>query len=414
MQHKRTVTLPRAKKKMMRSTEDENLPATTDIVLIIDGSGEIVECIDAKKGRALRYEFVEQHSLPHKRLIHQHDSREHESMLSEEEELKQALATIRVGKKGLCILFNNFDVPSTHGFPFGIGDAAYCEGLLMCEIKGFDGEVLDDRSLSLLRFEMTTAFRGYEHVDPPGLMMSQQEKEDMCALVSPFHHALDPVLTMFNEKWRDSWGVGLSPGHFVGVYKSDWNGVARETCASSGHDVGVHYYVVVRGGLAETTAEQLIWLSKITSSDTWETRMLGPTLTKATEMARYARSTLLKRALDVLHVQQVGECVSTEWNIAKPAIYRLESNGSVDTRAAYYRQCTSSSECKTGVLTMGDNDAIVWLHGPPTATRGIGGKSWSNTEQANAFPVYRDVNESAFGHEQSWGKCILKPLFVIQ
>jgi hypothetical protein len=398
---------------MQPSAEDDNLPDSTDVVILVNDAGEIVECLDARSGKSLQHAFVVQHSVPHRRFIAQHNRREHDSIMSEHDELQRALSVVRVGEFGECIVFNEFDKPPASGFPFGVGPFAFCEGMLLCEIKGLNGEVLDDRSLLATRFEMTTAFRGYEHVDPPGLLMSQREKEDMCAIVSPFHHALDPLLKMYEDNWKESWGVGLSSSqdHFVGVYKSDWNGVARETCASSGHDIGVHYYIVVRGGLPETTAEQVAWIARIATNDTWETRMGSLALNRATEMARHARITLMQRALRVMNVQLVGDPVSTEWNIAKPAIYRLDSNGSVETRAAFYRRCASSAECKAGVLTMSDDETILWMHGPPTSSRTIGGKSWSNTECANAFPVFRDDVRNT--HEGAWGSCVLKQLFFV-
>lgn len=404
------------KEKNWLMSDDETVPDATDVALVINDQGEIVECIDAKTGKPLRHEYVEQHSIPHKHMLRRHGRRERRDGATEEEERLQALKIIPFGHLGECIVYNMFDAPSASGFPFGIGEFAYCEGLLMCEIQGTDGEILDDRSLSTFKFEMTTAFRGYEPVDPPGLIQTHEEKESLVSLVSPFHHALDPILTMYDDQWKSHWAVGLSSSqnHFVGVYKSDWNGVAKETCASSGHDIGVHYYVVVRGGLPETTAEQLTWLAKTSSNDTWESKINSFAVAKATEMARFARLSLLHRALDVLHVKQRGEVVSTEWNIVRPAIYRLESNASVDTRAVFYRRCTSTTECKTGVLTMFEDQTIEWLHGPPTTTRSIGGKSWSNTESANAFPVFRDGRQLPLTHDAGWGKCVLKQVYSIR
>ena len=411
----------------MMQPDDERLPDSTDIVVLVDGAGEIVECLDARKGKLLNHEFVVQHSVPHKRLVLGFGCRDASLIPTEAEERESALAIIPVAPSGECLVFNMYDPPPASGFPFGIDENAYCEGFLMCEIQGRHGEVLDDRSLGAYKFEMITAFRRFDHVDPPGLIVTQQEKEDVCAMVSPFHHALDPILTMYDDTWKDHWAVGLSAshGHFVGVYKSDWSGVAPDVCASSGHDVGVHYYIVVRGGLAEATAEQLVWLAKSSPSkrdETWETRLASHMVLKATEMARHARATLLQRALDVMHVSRVGDTITTEWNVARPAIHRLDKDGSVDTRAAYYRQCASAAECRTGVVTTSETEeGLLWLHGPPTATRTIGGKTWSSTETANAMPVFRDMDaltETAslrpFGYEREWGTCSLKPLFTVR
>lgn len=67
----------------------------------------------------------------------------------------------------------------------------------------------------------------------------QSELNDMVDMVSPFESCVDPLMRKFADDWRDTWHVGLSPsqGHFVGVFKSDWNGVSTDVCVDHGHEV---------------------------------------------------------------------------------------------------------------------------------------------------------------------------------
>jgi hypothetical protein len=429
---------------MMRSREpsesdddhDDALPHSTNVVVVVDASGEIVECLDFASGSVLRHEFVVKHSVVHKQWLHSLGRRVKETA-------PDASLVPRVDalpSPGACLLFPLYDSPPPSGFPFGINAASYCEGFLMVEIQGVCGEVLDDTMLLKLRFEMETAFLGPGHVNAPGLITTQREKEDISNAVSPFHHAMDPILKPFREGWRDEWVPGLSSSHnhFVGVYKSDWTGVSPDVCVTRGHDVQVHYYLVVRGGLAETTAEQLVWLFKSavqTRDETWENRAGSNTLAQATHMARWSRESLLARALDVCNVKAIGERVSTEWNVCRPALQHVgnraydggggcSGGGGVESKMAFYSLCANTSDCKNGILTTSSctdpRDGIMWVHGVPSHNK-IGGKQWSNTESANAFPVFRGNGFASeletltrFGYERKWGCCFLKPLFIVQ
>ena len=127
---------------------DENVPDDTDVIILVDAQGEIVNCIDARRCRTLRHIFMVQHSPPHLRLLSSQDDEEDPMTI-------QPLATIEVAPQSECLLFDMYNNAPSH--VFGIDEDAYCEGFLMTEISGKNGEVLDDRLFYNMQFEMVTS-----------------------------------------------------------------------------------------------------------------------------------------------------------------------------------------------------------------------------------------------------------------
>jgi hypothetical protein len=280
--------------------------------------------------------------------------------------------------------------------------------------------------LKNLEFEMNTVFHDFDHVNPPGLIQTQQEHDDLDEIVSPFNREIDPLLKQYDEEWRKSWLVGLSQSHkhFVGVYKTDWNGVHPSIRKNAGHTIQIHYYLLVCGGLPESTSEQLVWLLK-SKKNSWESIMNPKTcIAHASEMAKFARQSLLERALEVLDVEEHGERVVMEWNILDCANYLDSNRGDLDERIAYYDRCTSASKSQSGILTTCNpeehEDGFIWLHGSTAIANRIGGTAFSNSGMANAMPIFmgddfgRNIDQlEKYGYKEAWGKCELTPLYVI-
>ena len=179
----------------------------------------------------------------------------------------------------------------------------------------------------------------------------------------------------------------------------------------------MHYYAVVHAGLAEATAEQLKYLVRHNSQGmSWEELARSPMLVNAEAMARHARSSLLRRLVDVAGARMVDEPFSTEYNTLRITNFR-GGNGKLAERVVYYDMCASTEACERGVLTMatpGDAESgIAWLHGAPNRSR-VGGAPWSRSEMANAIPIFRNAAFGAavehlerYGYQNAWGKAFL-------
>ena len=115
--------------------EDELCPPDdTDVIILVDASGEIINCIDARRCRTLQHVFMVQHSTPHLRLL--------SSKTDSEEEDDTSLAihpvfTISISPSSNCLLFDLYN-HSPHQ-TFGIDQDAYCEGFMMTEVVGQTG-----------------------------------------------------------------------------------------------------------------------------------------------------------------------------------------------------------------------------------------------------------------------------------
>lgn len=401
--------------------EAADIPNDVEVIIVTNEEGDVETCI-SRSGEPLKHAFVLENSIPHQRFMRKLRREGGGAATSDGVAARGPPGSIPVEvESGHCFLFQLHDHVTHCGSLVGLRELSFCGGFVAAEIKG-----VTEPRIRQLEFDMRTAFGGQRHLNPPGLITTQRERDDLLDSISPFDACIDPLLKEYNAEWRDSWFVGLSPSqhHFVGVYKSDWNGVSTNVCVNAGHEVGVHYYVVVHAGLPEETTEQLWRLSKaLTGHLAWGEVAQATMFAEATEMARHARSTLLERALDVLGAHEVGERIVTEYNTFAETTYR-DPMSTVGSRVAFYRGCASSEAAEHGVLTMANlkakDQGIWWLHGAPNCSR-IGGGPWSHTETANAMPIFRNrkfdevsTRLERFGYNNHWGKAFLSPIYVIE
>jgi hypothetical protein len=390
------------------------IPSGTQVVLVVNAEGEIDSCMSVETGEPLVHAYIQTDSILHDRL--RRTSRNRTQGADPRHEVH--LESIRIEGTTAYIVDPNANVANLTR-QFGVDARAYCGGLLAVEIEGVDEESVLRRA-----FDIESAFSGDEHDQPPGLITVQLELNDMMTAVAPFAASLDPLLKKYDEHWRKAWHVALSPGqgHFVGIFKSDWNGVSSDVCVGNGHEVKVHYYAVVHAGLAEATAEQLKWLVRNNSQGfSWDDLAKSPMLGHAQMMARHARESLLKRLIDVVGARAVGEPIRTEYNTLRITNFRA-GTGTLTERAVYYDMCTSTEACEHGVLTMASPDdassGVAWLHGQPNRSQ-VGGGPWGHSETANAFPVFRNEafgeaveHLTRYGYLNTWGKAFLKPIAI--
>lgn len=214
-----------------------------------------------------------------------------------------------------------------------------------------------------------------------------------------------------------------SQHHFVGVYKSDWNGVSTNVCVNAGHEVGVHYYVVVHAGLPEETTEQLWRLSKA--------------LTGHLAWGRWRRRRCLPRR-PKWHVTRAAPCSSarstfsgrTKWENASSLNTTRSRKRHTETRCPPWGAASRS----TGGAPAAKRRARRTHNGQPqgerpghmVAPRGAQlladrGGPWSHTETANAMPIFRNrkfdevsTRLERFGYNNHWGKAFLSPIYVIE
>lgn len=200
------------------------------------------------------------------------------------------------------------------------------------------------------------------------------------------HHWLekDEFLCPFNDSESFEYMPAVTEKDFVGIFVSTWSAVEPRIKHEMLHNdmQPSHFYIVVRSGASDEQSDQLRFTAQWygETGRSWRDFAFGEEVTRAREIGRAKRISMITRVCEALDVIPKGEVSHTETNVFG------ESDD--ENRVFYYAGASNSMEAGPGRAIMvndgTNNPDILWLHGIYNGM--FGGGQWRADQAAHGVP----------------------------